>query len=195
MPGNQWVSPEHPYYQKDFPVQGRDVEKAKALLKGAGVTGRISVDFMVPAGAEIHAVAEVIQAMAADVGIDMKIRVTEFATSLKQAEAGQYQAFLLAWSGRTDPDGNLYIFEKCKAPLDYSGYCNPEVDKLLDQSRIPSDPAARKAIYAKLTKRLLEDDPIIYLYHRRILIAHTARLEGYTQMPDGLVRVVGLKFK
>ncbi len=195
VPGNQWVSPEHPYYQKDFPVHGRDVEKAKALLKEAGVAGRISVDFMVPAGAEIHAVAEVIQSMAADVGIDMKIRVTEFATSLKQGEAGQYQAYLLAWSGRTDPDGNLYSFAKCKAPLNYSDYCNPEVDKLLDQSRIPSDPAARMAIYGKLTKILLDDDPIIYLYHRRILIAHTARLEGYTQMPDGLVRVVGLKFK
>ena len=59
--------------------------------------------------------------MAAEVGIDMKIRVTEFATSLKQAEAGEYQAYLLAWSGRTDPDGNLYSFDKCKAPLNYSG--------------------------------------------------------------------------
>jgi len=195
VPGNQWVSPEHPYYQKDFPVQGRDIAKAKALLKEAGVTGRISVDFMVPSGAELHAVAEVIQAMAAEAGIDMKIRVTEFATSLKQAEAGQYQAYMLAWSGRTDPDGNLYSFYKCKAPLNYPGYCNPEVDKLLDQSRIPSDPAARKAIYAQLAKILLADDSILYLYHRRILIAHTARLEGYKQMPDGLVRVVGLKFK
>ena len=195
VPGNQWVSPENPYYQKDFPVPGRDVDKAKALLKEAGVSGRISVDFMVPAGEELHAVAEVIQAMAADAGIDMKIRVTEFATSLKQGEAGQYQAYLLAWSGRTDPDGNLYSFAKCKAPLNYSGYCNPDVDKLLDESRIPSGPAARMAVYAKLTKILLADDPIIYLYHRRILIAHTARLQGYAQLPDGLVRVVGLKFK
>jgi len=195
VPGNQWISPEHPYYQKDFPVQGRDLAKAKELLKEAGVTGRLSVDFMVPSGAELHAVAEVIQAMAAEAGIDMKIRVTEFATSLKQAEAGQYQAYMLAWSGRTDPDGNLYSFYKCKAPLNYPGYCNPEVDKLLDQSRIPSDPAARKAIYAKITKILLTDDSILYLYHRRILIAHTAKLEGYKQMPDGLVRVVGLKFK
>jgi peptide/nickel transport system substrate-binding protein len=195
MPGNQWISPEHPYYQKDLPVQGRDLEKAKALLKEAGVTGRLSVDFMVPSGAELHAVAEVIQAMAAEVGIDMKIRVTEFATSLKAAEAGEYQAYMLAWSGRTDPDGNLYSFYKCKAPLNYPGYCNPEVDKLLDQSRVPSDPAARKAIYAQVAKILLNDDSILYLYHRRILIAHAARLEGYTQMPDGLVRVVGLKFK
>ncbi|MGC1693970.1 MAG: ABC transporter substrate-binding protein [Pseudolabrys sp.] len=195
VPGNQWVSPENPYYQKKFPVPARDVAKAKALMKEAGVTGRVPVDFMVPKGAETQAVAEVIQAMAAEVGIDMKIRVTEFATSLKQAEAGEYQAYLLAWSGRTDPDGNLYIFDKCKAPQDYPGYCNPDADKLLDEARIPSDTAARMAIYEKLTKILLEDHPKLYLYHRRILIAHTTRLEGYRQMPDGLVRVVGLKLK
>ncbi len=49
-PGNQWVSPEHPYYQKAFPVQKRDIAKAKALLKEAGVTPPVSVDFMVPEG-------------------------------------------------------------------------------------------------------------------------------------------------
>ena len=56
-------------------------------------------------------------------------------------------------------------------------------------------PTERKAIYEKLTKILLDEVPIIYLYHRKVLIAHTTKLEGYKQMPDGLVRVVGLKFK
>ena len=125
----------------------------------------------------------------------MKIRVTEFATSLKQAESGEYQAYLLAWSGRTDPDGNVYIFHKCNAPQDYAGYCSPQADKLLDDARIVADPAQRKGIYEKLTKIILEDDPIVYLYHRRVLIAYTARLDGYRSMPDGLVRVVGLKLK
>lgn len=193
--GNQWVSPENPYYQKAFPVPQRNVAKAKALLKEAGITAPFDVDFMVPKGAETQAVAEVVQAMAAEVGINMKIRVTEFATSLKQAEQGNYQAFMLAWSGRTDPDGNTYIFFKTGAPQNYMAYKNPEVDKLLDEARVPSDFAARKAIYEKVTKFALEDVPKIYLYHRRILIAHTAKLEGYTQMPDGLVRIVGLKLK
>jgi len=195
VPGNQWVNPEHPYFQQSFPVPGRDLAKAKALMQEARVSTPFDVDFMVPKGEETQAVAEVIQAMAADIGINMKIRVTEFATSLKQAEAGEYQAYLLAWSGRTDPDGNLYIFHKCKAPQDYPGYCNPEVDRLLDEGRTYADMAQRKAVYEKLTKIILEDNPKIYLYHRRVLIAHTARLEGYQQMPDGLVRVVGLKLK
>jgi peptide/nickel transport system substrate-binding protein len=195
VPGNQWVSPENCYYQKAFPVGKRDVDKAKALLKEAGIPAPFDVDFMVPKGAEAQAVAEVIQAMAGEIGINMKIRVTEFATSLKQAEAGEYQAYLLLWSGRSDPDGNVYAFYKCKAALNYTGYCNPEVDSQLDEARIPSDPAQRKAIYEKLTKILLEDSPIVYLYHPRVLIAHTTRLKGYRPMPDGLVRVVGLKLK
>jgi peptide/nickel transport system substrate-binding protein len=195
VPGNQWVNPENPYYQQNFPVPKRDVAKAKALLKEAGVTTPFDVDFMVPKGAEPQSVAEVIQAMAAEIGINMKIRVTEFATSLKQAEAGEYEAYLLDWSGRSDPDGNVYSFYKCKAPLNYTGSCSPDVDKLLDESRIPSDRAQRKAIYEKLTQLILGNKPILYLYHRRVLIAHTARLEGYHQLPDGMVRVVGLTLK
>lgn len=194
-PGNQWVNPEHPYYQKAFPVRGRDVAKAKALLKEAGVTAPVTVDFMVPKGAETEAVAQVIQSMAAEAGFDMKIRVTEFATSLKQAEAGEYQAFMLAWSGRIDPDGNSYIFLKTGAPQNYSAWSNPEADKALDDARLVTDQAQRKAIYEKLTRLVLDEEPLLYIYHRRILIAHSTRLEGYKQMPDGLVRVLGLKLK
>ena len=108
VPGNQWINPTNPYYQQAFPVPKRDVAKAKALLKEAGVTGPLTLDFMVPNGPETRAVAEVVQSMAAEAGFDLKIRVTEFATSLKQAEDGDFQLFLIGWSGRSDPDGNSY---------------------------------------------------------------------------------------
>src|ERR1700676_3504705 len=194
-PGNQWISPEHPYYQKSFPIQPRDIAKAKTLLKESGATLPVSVDFMVPKGAENEAVAQVIQSMAAEAGFDLKIRLLEWATSLSQAQAGEYQLFLLGWSGRIDPDGNSYIFQHTKAPQNESFYSNPEAAKVLEEARLMTDPAQRKAIYEKLTKIVLNDHPVIYLYHRKLLIAHTARLEGYKQLSDGLVRVVGLKFK
>jgi peptide/nickel transport system substrate-binding protein len=194
-PGNQWISPEHPYYQKSFPIQPRDIAKAKALLKQSGATLPVSVDFMVPKGAENEAVAQVIQSMAAEAGFDVKIRLLEWATSLKQAQAGEYQMFLLGWSGRIDPDGNSYVFLHTKAPQNEAFYSNPEADKALEDARLVTDPAQRKAIYEKLTKTVLNDEPLIYLYHRKLLIAHTTKLEGYKQMPDGLVRVIGLKLK
>ncbi len=194
-PGNQWVSPTHPYYQKAFPVRGRDVAKAKALLKEAGVTLPVTVDYMIPKGAENEAVAQVVQSMAAEAGFDIKIRAVEFATTFKQAQAGEFQVFQINWSGRIDPDGNSYIFMRSKAPQNDGGYSNPEADKLMEEGRATANVDERKAIYAKLTKILLDDLPIIYIYHRTLLIAHTKKLEGYRQMPDGLVRVVGLKFK
>jgi peptide/nickel transport system substrate-binding protein len=194
-PGNQWVSPTHPYYQKAFPVRPRDIEKAKALLKEAGVTTPVSVDLMVTKGAENEAVSQVIQSMAAEAGFDLKIRVIEFATSFKQAQAGEFQIFQINWSGRIDPDGNSYVFLHTKAPQNDGGYSSPEADRLMEDGRLVADPAQRKAIYEKLTKLVLNDEPIIYLYHRKLLFAHTKKLEGYKQMPDGLVRVIGLKLK
>src|SRR6202162_5761348 len=194
-PGNQWISPEHPYYQKSFPVPKRDIAKAKALLKESGAALPVAVDMMVPKGAESEAVAQVIQSMAAEAGFDLKIRVVEFATTFKQAQAGEFQAFLIGWSGRIDPDGNSYVFLHTKAPQNDGVYSNPEADKAFEDARLITDPAQRKAIYEKLTGTILRDEPIIYLYHRKLLIAHTTKLEGYRPMPDGLVRVVGLKLK
>jgi peptide/nickel transport system substrate-binding protein len=194
-PGNQWVSPSHPYYQQSSPVRPRDVEKAKALLKEAGVSLPVPVDYMVPKGSEYEAVAQVVQSMAAEAGFDLKLRVIEFATSFKQVQAGEFQVFQINWSGRIDPDGNSYVFLHTSAPQNDGGYSNPEADKLMEEARLTSDSATRKAIYEKLTKIVLNDEPIIYLYHKKLLFAHNKKLEGYRQMPDGLVRVVGLKLK
>jgi peptide/nickel transport system substrate-binding protein len=191
VPGNQWINPENPYYQQKFPVPKRDIAKAKQLLQEAGVKTPLTIDYMVPNNPETRAVAEVIQAMAAEAGFDMRIRIVEFATGLKEAEDGRYQAFMLAWSGRTDPDGNLYIFHKSGAPQNYGGYSNPQVDKLFDEARIKNDPKERKALYEKVAETLLSEGSVLYLYHRRVLIAHTNKLEGYRQMPDGLVRLQG----
>jgi peptide/nickel transport system substrate-binding protein len=194
-PGNQWVNPDNAFYQKSVPVPKRDVAKAKKLLADAGVKTPVPVDFMVPNNPETRQVAEVVQAMAAEAGFEVKIRVTEFATSLKEAEAGNYQAYMLAWSGRTDPDGNIQSFASTGAPNNYSAYSNKDVDAALDEARTKNAMPERMAAYKRAAEQLAKDIPILYLYHRMVIIAHRDRLEGYRQMPDGLVRVVGLKVK
>ena len=197
VPGNQWISPQNPYYQEKFPIPRRDVARAKALLKEAGVTTPLTLDFMVPNGVEFRSVAEVVQSMAAEAGFDLKIRLTEFATSIKQAEDGNFQVYLIGWSGRSDPDGNSYSFQTCNQPQNNSKFCDPEVDAAQNEARAKSDPAERKKAYEKVAAKLTPKGagPILYIYHPQVLVAHTDRLEGYRQMPDGLVRVVGLKLK
>ena len=195
LPGNQWVSPKSSYYQEKLPLPGRDVAKAKKLMAEAGLVTPVTVDFMVTNNPEARQVAEVLQAMAAEAGFDLKIRVTEFATSLTEAEQGRFQAFLIGWSGRIDPDGNSYVFLKCGAPQNNGHYCDRDVDGWLEDARKVSKFEERKALYGKIAEKSLKDGSIIYLYHRLVIIAHTAKLEGYTQLGDGLVRVVGASLK
>ncbi len=109
------------------------------------------------------------------------------------ADKGDFEAYVLAWSGRADPDGNLYSFDACKQPLNYAGYCSEETDALLKQSRTQLDPAARKKTYEQIAARVLKERPIIYLYHRNWLWAYTPKLGGVRELPDGLLRVTGLK--
>jgi len=191
--GNQWVAPDNPYYAKNVPIPKRDVARAKALLAEAGVPNP-TVTLMTPTTSDAQKIAQVVQAMVKDAGFDVKIQSTEFATSLDLADKGQYEAYVLAWSGRADPDGNVYSFDACKQPLNYAGYCKQEIDDLLNKSRTAGDLAERKKAYDQIAAVVLKDRPIVYLFHRHWLWAYTAKLSGLRTIPDGLVRVQGLKF-
>jgi peptide/nickel transport system substrate-binding protein len=195
VPGNQWVSPKSPFYQPDFPIPKRDVAKAKALLKEAGVKTPLSIEFTLANNPEIRSVGEVVQSMAAEAGFDLKLKVTEAATGLKAAEDGDFQLYENQWSGRIDPDGNTVIYQTCAGPLNNGKYCDKEVDAWHQEARSALDLAGRKAAYRKITDRFLANGWIIYLYHPLVLIAHTSKVEGYKPLPDGLLRVVGVKLK
>src|SRR3954464_8511998 len=190
--GNQWVAPNNRYYGKSAPIPKRNVERAKQLLKEAGVTNP-SFTLMTPTESGAQRVAQVVQAMAKDAGFDVKIQSTEFATSLNLADKGQFEAYVLAWSGRADPDGNLQTFIACKGPLNTSGYCNAQVDEAIEKARTTLDPAQRAKLYDAVAVQVTKDRPIVYLYHRHWLWAHSAKLSGLRTIPDGMVRVQGLK--
>jgi peptide/nickel transport system substrate-binding protein len=190
--GNQWVPPENQFYAKNMPIPKRDVARAKALLAEAGVSNPV-VALMTATTSDVQRLAQVVQAMAKEAGFDVKIQSTEFATSLDMADKGQFEAYVLAWSGRADPDGNIFSFDACKQPLNYAGYCKPEVDEILNKSRTARDPAERRKSYEQLAAIVLKDRPIVYLFHRHWLWAYTTKLSGFRPMPDGLVRVQGLR--
>jgi peptide/nickel transport system substrate-binding protein len=190
--GNQWVAPDNAFYAKNVPIPKRDIARAKALLAEAGMPNP-TVTLMTATNTDQQKIAQVVQAMVKEAGIDLKIQSTEFATSLDMADKGQYDAYVLAWSGRADPDGNIYSFDACKQPLNYAGYCKPEVDELLNRSRTLRDPAERKKVYEQIAAIVLKDRPIVYIYHRHWLWAYTNKLTGLRTIPDGLVRVQGLK--
>jgi len=190
----QPVPPSSPFHIREFQPPPRNVERARALLREAGVTTPLPVELTVANNPDNRQVGEVIQAMAREAGFDVRINAMEFASSLQAATRGEFEAYMIGWSGRTDPDGNIYGFLHSGSPGNDGRYANPEVDRLLNAARVESDVAKRRAIYAQIYDiALRKDRPRIFLWHARNIMAHSARLTGYAPVPDGLIRLQGMR--
>jgi peptide/nickel transport system substrate-binding protein len=194
MPGNQWVAPTNSWYSKGDPIPRRDVNRAKALLKEAGVTNP-SFTLVTPTTSDAQRLAQVVQAMAKEAGFDVKIQSTEFSTSLDMADKGQFEAYVLAWSGRSDPDGNLFSHLACKQPLNYSGTCDPQLEDAIQKQRATVERGERQKYFDQAAAIESKLRPILYLYHRHLLFAYASRLTGLHPVPDGMVRFTGLRMK
>ncbi len=195
-PTRQAVPPASPYHVPGLRPEPRNVERAKALLREAGVRTPLQVEMTVPNNPDLRQVAEVIQAMVAEAGFELKINAMEFASSLQAATRGEFETYLLGWSGRTDPDGNIWTFIHTGAPQNDGRYSNPDVDALLDQQRQVNDVAERRALLERMWRiAVVQDVSRIYLWHRKNTPAMSARVQGFAAVPDGLIRVQGLRLQ
>jgi peptide/nickel transport system substrate-binding protein len=192
-PTVQPVSQSSPFYDEALAPPPRDIAKAKALLKQAGVTLPVKVELMTPNEPEQMQVAEVIQSMVAEAGFELRIQAIEFASSLQASVRGDYELYLIGWSGRVDVDGNTYQFLHSGQGNNTSHYSNPTVDRLLDEGRGTTDLAKRRPIYSQLFQELRRDLPLTYLYNARNVVAMTAKLNGFRAIPDGMIRIQGLE--
>ncbi len=189
--GNQPFPPTSPWYDQTNPVPARDVDAAKALLAEAGLDG-IKVEIQAANNPVQLQLMQVVQAMAAEAGIEISIKATEFATMLQEQSAGNYDATQVGWSGRTDPDGNIHSFMTCAGGLNDSKFCMEEIDALLNKARTSTDAAERKASYDAANAILREELPIIYLYHQTWLWAMSNKIKGFSAYPDGMIRLSGV---
>ncbi|MBR0678977.1 ABC transporter substrate-binding protein [Roseomonas eburnea] len=195
-PTRQPFPPANPFHVRDFPPTQRNVERARALLREAGVTTPVQIEMTVPNNPDLRQVGEVIQSMVAEAGFNLSLRAMEFASSLQAATRGEFQTYLVGWSGRTDPDGNIYTFTRTGGGQNDGRYSNPEVDRLLDAARTELDVEKRRDLYAQVLRIAFgQDVGRIYLWHRKNVMAHTARLTGYRPISDGMIRLQGMRIQ
>ena len=189
VPNSQATSAVSPLYDPTLPIPPRDVPRAKALLKAAGVTTPLRVDLTVyntPQGVQA---GEVMQSMAAEAGFDVHVVAVEFGTVLAAVNRGDYQVALGGWSGLLDTDSNAWSFLHTGGALNTAHYSSPKADALLDQARVEADPAARRALYAQLWRQVGADLPLIYLWTPRNIEGVSKRITGVTLLADGLLRL------
>ncbi|MEU0303866.1 ABC transporter substrate-binding protein [Streptomyces sp. NPDC006175] len=167
----------------------RDVDRAKKLLKEAGVKTPVKIELKTSTTPEQGRVGQVLQAMVKEAGFELSLRPTEYATMLAETDAGDYDVFTSGWSGRLDPDGNVSNFLKTAGAMNAYGLGDPEIDKLIAEGRSVADPARRTEIYDELTRRVQDAHALIYLYRQKNYVVAGKDIAGIHVYGDGLVRV------
>jgi peptide/nickel transport system substrate-binding protein len=189
QPNAQATSAISPLYVEEVAPTKRDVTKARALLKEAGVATPLTVPLVVyntPAGVQA---GEVIQSMAAEAGFAVQVQAMEFGTALATVQRGDYVVTQGGWSGLLDTDSNAWSFLHSGGALNRAGYANSHVDELLDHARTVSNIHERRAAYEGVWRQVSKDLPIIYLWTPRNIIGLNRKVVGFTLLADGLLRL------
>ena len=191
VPSNQMEAPGSAYVDPTHPVAGRDVEAAKQLLAAAGAphvafTLRMGTD---PLDAQV---AQIIQAMVKDAGFDMSIVQMDSAALVAATRSGDFEASMLLWSGRADPDGNAPIWLTCKGFTNWGQYCNAKFDELIQQGASFDGVAQRLPYYKQATDIFFAEQPDVVIYHYSMLWGVSAKVQGFQGRPDGLWRAEGM---
>ena len=184
-----------PYHFAEMKPPARDVAKAKALLAQAGVKTPVAVVLTITNETDVQQAGEVLQSMAREAGFDVKIKSMEFASSLQAGYAGDFEAYLIGWSGRADPDGNMWQMLHDGGTFNYGHYKNADVDKALDDARTVSSVEQRRGFYGAALERMRDELPLIYLWAPANIVGMKASVTGFRQVPDGLIRLQGVATK
>jgi peptide/nickel transport system substrate-binding protein len=189
-------------YNENVRKYSYNPEKARELLRAAGWTktnkdgilekaGRpFTFELITNQGNETRQkCAEIIQRQLKEVGIDVKIRILEWAAFVNDfINKRRFEAVILGWTIPLDPDAFDVWHSSKTAPqeLNFISYKNPEVDALLEQARSMFDQKQRKKYYDRFQEMLAEDQPYTFLYVPDELIIISKRIRGIEPAPIGL---------
>jgi len=177
-----------------------DPARAKALLKEAGwLPGtdgilvkdgkRFSFTILTNQNDQRMKCAQIIQQRLKVVGIDVKIRVMEWASFVTNyIDTGKFEAVILGWTVSQDPD-IFDVWHSSKTgpkELNFIHFKNAEVDRLLDEGRSTFDIEKRKACYWKIQDILAQEQPYTFLYVPDALPVVSSRFHGIVPAPAGI---------
>lgn len=164
-----------------------DPDAARAVLKKSGEKLPIRVALTVPARPTDQKIAEVVAQMAGEVGFDISIKPVEFVSSLVAARAGDFEMFMVGWSGRVDPDGNLTNLVTTGGSNTFSQLKDAKLDQLVADAASATTADDRRNLYAKVLDRLADVRADIYLYHDTWFLGTTG-IQGVGYSADAIPR-------
>lgn len=180
------VTPSMKYYDDSDTDCRYDPEKAKELLKKAGVED-LHLKLMTAENKNRLNIATIIQNMLAEVGITVEIQSYESGTFYDIVDSGETELFLVGFGavGFPEPDNNIYgPFNSKQIPTNNMGfYSDPALDDMLNAQRATSDGPEREAIIKDIQKYLRKNIPVIPLANTQQVVGVRGNIEGFQPTP------------
>jgi peptide/nickel transport system substrate-binding protein len=194
VPATGMIPPWSPLHTEVQPLP-YDTAQAKRLLAQAGWAdangdgvvekgGRpLRFSLAVNSANQLHKdLAQVIQQELKRIGVAVDIQMAEFQTLLKQYKGRDYDAVISNWTldnFKVDPTP-LFACSEAEKPgsANRTSFCDPALDRLIEQGLRTTDPAAAKPLWAQFTRRLQEQQPVTFLFWSDDLAGVGPRLQG-----------------
>jgi len=169
------VPPSMPNYSNpDLQPLRYDPEKALQLIsesKYGDVTEFPDITFHVlgAGGTTGRVIEAIVTSYRQNLGIDIQVQQTDWATYLRDLNDPNNTNQM--WGGEAgwiadypDPHNFLDVLFRCDSKQNHNFYCNPEVDKLLDQAAVEKDPKVRGSLYRQVEQQVVNDAPWVPLF-------------------------------
>jgi peptide/nickel transport system substrate-binding protein len=181
------LSPGSWAYDSSFAPFSYSVDKAKAALQQAGVS-KATFTLLIASGSPLATQeAQFLQSELQPVGITVNIKPEVFATLLDDTAAHNFQAALVGWSGRPDPDGNTYAWFHTGGGFNDMQYSNPQVDTLLEDARANNDQTKRAQDYIQAQQLIVNDASYIFINHGVAVQATSKKVQNFLLLPTGIM--------
>ncbi|KXG76503.1 glutathione ABC transporter substrate-binding protein [Thermotalea metallivorans] len=175
-----------------------NVEKAKELMKQAGLEGGFKTTLWTNDNPVRVQIAQIIQAQLKEIGIDVAIETLEWGSYLDRTARGEHDMFILGWVTVTgDADYGMYALFHSSAKGGAGNrtfYENPQVDELLEKGRTSVDTSEREKAYFEVQKIVVEEAPAANLYYQTQNVGMQKGIKGFRLHPAGHHRLFGVSY-
>lgn len=192
-------------YARDVEETELNLEKARALLKEAGVENLKLNLYAMPVARpympDAREVAQYVQADLKKIGVDIEIVSFDWGTYLDKIGKGEHDMCIIGWTGDNgDPDNFLFtLWSKDSAQQtptnNYSFYEDEQVTEWLKRAQIESNPEQRAELYRRAQRKMAEDRPFLPLAHSQVIVPARAEIEGYAVNPMGDRLFANVRFR
>jgi peptide/nickel transport system substrate-binding protein len=189
------LAPSHFAYDPDFVPYTRDLDRARELLAEAGYEDGFSGSMKVINNPLESQIAQLLQAQWREANIDVELELLDFTTLLEQMRGKQFTALQISWSGRIDPDGNMYPQYISEGAFNDGNYSNTEVDEALNNGRTSLDQEVRTEAYRTAQRLIVEEAAMVFIHHDAIVQAWRPEVQGVEVFADGMLRPASISLE